>query len=68
MIRKLPFVIFQHPFGYGIYRGRDKKSARLGNRFAQEFNQRVMDAYVADACGCEKKFHNFFLWPYRYPA
>jgi len=34
------------------------RSVGLGNRFAQEVNECVVDACVADARGRKKKFHN----------
>lgn len=64
MIHKLPFVQCQHRWAMRISRW-DEKCVCRGNRFAQEVNQRVVDARVADAGGGEKKFHNFFFWLYR---
>ena len=43
--------------GEGIYRGRNEKSTGFGNRFAQQLDQRVVDARVIDASGSEEKLH-----------
>ena len=43
--------------GEGIYRGRNEKSTGFGNRFAQQLDQRVMDASVINASGSEEKPH-----------
>src|SRR5438105_6012732 len=40
-----------------IRRGRDAEGAALGDRFAQEIDQGVVDARVLDASGREKKPH-----------
>ena len=41
----------------GVDRGGDAEGAGLGDRFAQEVDQRVVDARVLDASGSEKKPH-----------
>src|SRR6266536_1651939 len=43
------------------YAARTAEGAGLGNRFAQQVDQRVVDARVADASGSEKKPHNSLL-------
>src|SRR5712691_3824667 len=42
----------------GVNPGGNAKGARLGNRFAQQVGQRVVDARVADASRSEKKLHD----------
>lgn len=44
--------------GIGVHRGGDAEGVGLGNRFAQEVDQRVVDARVLDASGSEKKPHD----------
>ncbi len=46
--------------GEGVAGGGDTEGVALGNRFAQQVEQRVIDAGVFDAGGCEQKFHNSF--------
>ena len=41
-----------------VQRGGDAEGVGVGDRFAQEFDQRVANARVLDACGCEKKLHD----------
>ena len=43
--------------GVPVPRGRDAEGAGLGDRLAQQVDQRVVDARVLDAGGSEKKFH-----------
>jgi hypothetical protein len=42
----------------GVYRGGNEKSVGPGNWFAQEINQCIVDAPVADTGGSEKKLHH----------
>src|SRR5207248_7150092 len=44
----------------GVRRGGNAEGAALGDRFAQEVDQRVVDARVLDAGGGEKKSHDAF--------
>jgi hypothetical protein len=44
-----------------VVRGRDAESIRFSDRFAEEFDQRTVDARVLDASGREKKFHDASL-------
>jgi hypothetical protein len=48
--------------GVPVRRGRDTEGAGLGNRFAQEVDQRVLDARVLDASGREKKLQACLLY------
>src|SRR5207249_4263954 len=43
--------------GVPVRSGRDAEGAGLGNRLAEQVDERVMDARVGDASGSEKKFH-----------
>ena len=45
-----------------VHRGGNAERAGLGNRFAQEVNQRVVDTPVFDASGREQKFHYSSLY------
>ena len=40
--------------GYGVYRGGNAEGVGLGNRFAQEVDERVVDTGVFDAGGREQ--------------
>src|SRR5690348_3686282 len=40
-----------------VHGGRDAEGARLGNRLAEQVDERVADARVLDACGRQKKLH-----------
>jgi hypothetical protein len=44
--------------GVGVPRGGNAEGAGLGNRFAQEVDQGVVDAGVFDASRSEQKFHH----------
>jgi hypothetical protein len=44
-----------------VYRCRNEEGVRFGDGFAQEVNQCVLDAGVADTGGSEKKLHNEWL-------
>src|SRR5262249_42410812 len=44
--------------GEGIYRRGNGGGTGLGNRFAQEVYERVVDARIADATRSEQKFHD----------
>jgi hypothetical protein len=41
-----------------VDRGGNEEGAGFGNRLAWQVDQRVVDARVADASGCEKKSHD----------
>ena len=47
---------FVTPTGQGVDRGGNEEGARLANRFAQQVDQIVFDALVADTSRSEKKF------------
>ena len=47
--------------GQGVARGGDAEGAGLGDRFAEQVDQRVADARVLDASGSEKKPHEPLL-------
>src|SRR6202012_1402431 len=55
------------PAGQSVDRGGNKKRARLGYRFAQQLNQRVVNARVADSCRSKKKPHEVIM-PERFTA
>ncbi|NJM27703.1 MAG: hypothetical protein HC856_04715 [Pseudanabaena sp. RU_4_16] len=44
--------------GMPVQRGGDAEGVGVGDRFAQEIDQRVANARVLDTCGCEKKLHD----------
>ena len=44
--------------GVPVPRGGDAEGVGLGNRFAQQVDQRVVDTGVFDASGSEQKFHD----------
>ena len=46
--------------GEGILPGWNEQSAQLGNRFAQQVDERVLDVRVRDATGREHELHGFF--------
>jgi hypothetical protein len=41
-----------------VPRSGNAEGVGVGNRFAQEFDQRIVDARVFDASGGEEKFHD----------
>src|SRR5690606_27963922 len=43
--------------GKGVDRGGDAEGAGLGNGFAQQVEQRVVDAGILDTGGSEQQFH-----------
>ncbi len=44
-----------------MQRGGNAQGAALGNRFAQQVKQRLVDAWILDASRSEQKFHEGFL-------
>jgi hypothetical protein len=48
-------AISRTDLGVPVLRGGDTEGAGLGDRFAEELDQRVADARVLDACGREQK-------------
>src|SRR6201996_2436914 len=54
-------IRYVSPIGQRVNRGGNKKRARLGHRLAQQLNQRVVNARVADTCRSKKKPHEVIM-------